>query len=118
MDIGRLSEKPYEMPGLGEGGGWQNDCLTEIAGLPAPRWKGEVGLWQGIVESCSGKLDVLGRVLPCLLRSALFIICFIYLFRNDVQWKGRRFLIWGFNMRGMIFTSMDQFALSFHVIPV
>ena len=29
MDIGRLSEKPYEMPGLGEGGG----CDKTIASL-------------------------------------------------------------------------------------
>lgn len=94
----------------GGGGGWQNDCLTEIAGLPAPRWKGEgvraLASWTSWVECC----------LACYV--APFSSCFIYLFRNDVQWKGRRFLIWGFNMRGMIFTSMDQFALSFHVIPV
>ena len=86
MDIGRLSEKPYEMPGLG-GGGDKTIASLKLLGYPHLAGRGrELGLWQGIVALCSGKLDVLGRaVLPCLLRSALFIICFIYLFRNDVQ---------------------------------
>lgn len=87
MDIGRLSEKPYEMPGCGRGGGGEKTIASlKLLGYPHLAGRGrELGLWQGIVELCSGKLDVLGRVLPCLLRSALFIICFIYLFRNDVQ---------------------------------
>lgn len=89
MDIGRLSEKPYEMPGCGRGGGGRGEktiASLKLLGYPHLAGRGrELGLWQGIVALCSGKLDVLGRVLPCLLRSALFIICFIYLFRNDVQ---------------------------------
>ena len=60
MDIGRLSEKPYEMPGCGGGGGGENDCLTEIAGLPAPRWKGE-GV-RALARDCGIMLWQVGRL--------------------------------------------------------
>lgn len=61
MDIGRLSEKPYEMPGCGGGGGGgENDCLTEIAGLPAPRWKGE-GV-RALARDCGIVLWQVGRL--------------------------------------------------------
>ena len=45
---------------MGGGGGGENDCLTEIAGVPAPRWKGEGG--RALARDCGIVLWQVGRL--------------------------------------------------------
>lgn len=45
---------------VGGGGGGENDCLTEFARLPAPRWKGE-GV-RALARDCGIVLWQVGRL--------------------------------------------------------